>query len=282
MKNLHGLKFSKERALYGESNLILTDCAFEGDEDGESALKECTDIAAENCVFKLRYPLWHGEKLTLNGCEMTESCRAALWYSGDIKINKSKLSGIKALRECGRAKLVDCDIVSPEFGWKSKDVELENCSVESEYAFLLCENLRLDGVKFRGKYAFQYIKNAEFANCAFDTKDAFWHAENVTVNNCVVKGEYLGWYSKNLTFINCKIIGTQPLCYCEGLKLINCQTESCDLAFEYSDVQADIRGTVLSVKNPKSGKISADCIDNIILTTDSKYPCDCEIVNLGK
>lgn len=282
MKKLHGLKFSAERALYGESGLLLTDCAIEGGEDGESALKECTDITAENCVFKLRYPLWHGENLVLNGCEMTETCRAALWYSKDIKISGSKLFGIKALRECERANFIDCNIASPEFGWKCRNVELENSALESEYAFLLCENLRLDGVKFCGKYAFQYIKNSEFANCAFDTKDAFWHAENVVVKNSVVKGEYLGWYSKNLTFINCKIIGTQPLCYCEGLKLINCETENCDLAFEYSDVEADIKGGVLSVKNPRSGKISADVIENIILTPDSKYHCVCEIISSKK
>lgn len=81
----------------------------------------------------------------------------------------------------------------------------------------------------------------------------------------MIRGEYLGWYSENLTLVRCKIIGTQPLCYCKGLRLIDCTTENCDLAFEYSHVNASIKGDVVSVKNPKSGKITADSIGKIIL-----------------
>lgn len=278
MKQIHKQKFSAERALYGESDLKLIDCAFGGEEDGESALKETQNITAENCRFELRYPLWHGTNLHLSGCEMTETCRAALWYSTGINIEDCRLLGIKALRECVDANIVGSRIVSPEFGWKCKNINILNTSLQSEYAFLLSENLRLERVDFCGKYAFQYVKNAEFLNCTFDTKDAFWHAENVTVKDCVVNGEYLGWYSKNLTFINCKIIGTQPLCYCNGLELVNCTMQNCDLSFEYSEVEAEICGDILSVKNPESGKIIAESIGEIILTSDSKRPCNCEIV----
>ena len=121
------------------------------------------------------------------------------------------------------------------------------------------------GLDFKGKYSFQYVKNAKFVRCTFDTKDAFWHTKNVVVTDSVIKGEYLGWYSKNLTLIRCKIIGTQPLCYCKGLKLIDCETENCDLSFEYSDVKASVKGEIVSVKNPKSGKIVADKIGEVIL-----------------
>ena len=64
--------------------------------------------------------------------------------------------------------------------------------------------------------------------------------------------------------INCHIIGTQPFCYCKNLKLINCTMEDTDLAFEYSDVEADVKGTILSVKNPRSGSITADKIGEVI------------------
>ena len=40
--------------------------------------------------------------------------------------------------------------------------------------------------------------------------------------------------------------------------LIDCAMEDADLAFEYSDVQAEVRGHILSVKNPRSGRIVAD------------------------
>ena len=96
--------------------------------------------------------------------------------------------------------------------------------------------------------------------------------------NCVVKGEYLGWYSENVTFIDCTIVGTQPLCYCKNLKLVNCKLEEADLAFEYSEVEAELIGSVLSVKNPKAGKIVADRIGEIIYTQNSKYESRCTII----
>ncbi|MBP3491017.1 DUF3737 family protein, partial [bacterium] len=67
-----------------------------------------------------------------------------------------------------------------------------------------------------------------------------------------------------LTLIDCKIIGTQPLCYCKDLKLINCTMEGADFAFEYSDVEADIKGDVISIKNPKSGTITVDSVGEVI------------------
>ena len=120
-------------------------------------------------------------------------------------------------------------------------------------------------------------ENLTIEDSILDTKDAFWHAKNVVVRNSTVKGEYLAWYSDGLTLINCRIIGTQPLCYCENLKLIDCTMEGTDLSFEYSDVQADIKGHIDSVKNPRSGVIAADSIGEII-RDNPVYPCTGEVI----
>jgi hypothetical protein len=117
----------------------------------------------------------------------------------------------------------------------------------------------------KGKYSFQYVDGLTIENCDLDTKDAFWHSKNVTVKTSTIKGEYLGWFSENVTLINCRIIGTQPLCYCKGLKLVNCTMEGCDLSFEYSDVEADVIGSIDSVKNPKSGTITCDGVGEVIM-----------------
>lgn len=254
-----------ERALYGSHGLTVRRCRFDGPADGESALKECGDITVEDSFFNLRYPFWHVAGLRIDGCELTELCRAALWYSHGIRITNTKLHGIKALRECGDAEITDSDIISPEFGWSSEDVRMERCAARSEYFFLRGGKLRFKDVDFVGKYSFQYIKDSTFDHCAFDTKDAFWHSENVTVTDSVVKGEYLAWYSKNLKLVRCKIIGTQPLCYCEGLQLIDCQMEGTDLAFERSQVEASVTTPILSVKNPRSGVITAPGVGELIM-----------------
>ncbi len=257
--------FDEERALYGRTGLRVVGCAFDGPADGESAFKECAHIEAENCFFNLRYPFWHVDGLAIRSSEMTELCRAALWYSTDISIADSKLHGIKALRECGGVTLTGCDIISPEFGWSAQDVTMESCRAQSEYFMLRTRDISLKSVDFTGKYSFQYVVNAAVENCRFDTKDAFWHAENVTVKNSVIKGEYLAWYSKNLTLIDCTIIGTQPFCYCEGLRLVNCRMEQTDLCFERSEVEASITTPVLSVKNPRSGTIRLPEVGELIM-----------------
>lgn len=264
MKYIENKTFDEERALYGEKGLSVKNCVFDGPADGESAFKECSDIHVENSFFNLRYPFWHDHTLTIDSSKLTPMCRAALWYSDNIKIIKSELHGIKALRECSDVIMSDCDIISPEFGWSVKNIKMKSCRAESEYFMLRSENLDFSDVRFKGKYSFQYIKNSEFTNCNFDTKDAFWHAENVTIKDSIVKGEYLAWYSDRLTFVNCKIIGTQPLCYCKNLKLINCEMIDTDLSFEKSQVSADITTHVDSIKNPLSGNIYVPSVGEII------------------
>ncbi|MDE6059073.1 MAG: DUF3737 family protein [Clostridia bacterium] len=265
-------RFDEERALYGSNDLIVRGVSFDGPADGESALKESANIEAEHCYCNLRYPFWHIRGLKISDTEMTQFCRAAIWYSEDIEISHTKMLGIKAVRECARVKIKDCEIVSPEFGWFVNGIEMTDCTAQSEYFMMRSKDIKFKNVKFEGKYSFQYIENAVFENCEFQTKDAFWHGKNILVKNCIVRGEYLAWYSDGLTLENCTIIGTQPFCYCKDLKLINCKMLDADLAFEKSDVEAEITTPVISIKNPYRGSICVPKVGEII-RTDVKSVC---------
>lgn len=277
MQKYENLTLDEERALYGVSGAEIVNCIFDGPADGESALKETRGVHVQNCIFRLRYPLWHAHNAVLENCRMTDTCRAALWYDEDLRIVSSKLGGIKALRECDRSSLQDCQINSQEFGWFCRGINMENCELTSEYPFMHSRDMKFSRLKMKGKYSFQYVKNVHITDSVLDTKDAFWHGENITVENSLVKGEYLGWYSKNLTFINCTNTGTQPLCYAEQLVLKNCTMQETDLSFEYSDVQADIRGHIVSVKNPASGMIQAGSIGQIIQDEHQRPDSNCRI-----
>lgn len=256
--------FDEERALYNLQDATVLNCTFAGPADGESVLKEARNVKVEKCDFSLRYPLWHVENFEMTDSTMDEKTRAAIWYAKDGVIKDSVLGGIKAVRECDNIRVENCKVISPEFGWKTRNLQIKDCEMEAEYFLLDCRKVDIEGLKMKGKYSFQYVENMEIRNSNLDTKDAFWHAKNVTVKDSVLKGEYLAWYSENLTLINCHIIGTQPLCYCKGLKLIDCTMEGTDLSFEYSEVEAEIKGNIMSVKNPKSGYVIADSIGEII------------------
>ena len=260
-----GKTFDQERALYGSDGVEVVNCRFDGPADGESALKESRNVKVSGTYFNLRYPFWHDKKVSVRNCELTELCRAAFWYSEDIRVSDSRLYGIKAFRECSSVAMDSCDIKSPEFGWSVHGMDMAGCSVESEYFMLRSDNLSFDHVTLKGKYSFQYISDSEFVNCEFDTKDAFWHAKNVIVRNSDIKGEYLGWYCENVTFENCTITGTQPLCYCKGLRLIDCEMHETDLAFEKSEVDAVVLTEIDSIKNPAKGTIKAPSIGEIIM-----------------
>lgn len=256
--------FDEERALYNLKNTLVQNCVFAGKLDGESVLKETRHIAVKDCQFSLRYPLWHAQNYRLINSSLDELTRAPIWYSHHGLIDHCTIEGIKILRECSDTLVQNCTINSPEFGWYSHDITVKDSMINSEYIFLNTDNVKVDHLKFSGKYSFQYMHHVEINDSYLDTKDAFWHSEDIVVKDSVLKGEYLAWFSKNLTLINCQIIGTQPFCYCDNLKLVNCEMIDTDLAFEYSDVEADIKGHVISIKNPKSGTIVVDSVDEII------------------
>ena len=271
-----GKQFDEERALYYLQHTNVEDCVFAGPADGESVLKEARDVGVINCKFSLRYPLWHVRGFRMENSTMDELTRAAIWYACDGEIVNSTLGGIKAVRECRNITLTGCDIVSQEFGWKSSGIRLKDTSVTAEYIFMDSRDVELENVRMKGKYSFQYMENLTIRDSYLDTKDAFWHSKNVTVVNSTVKGEYLAWFSDGLTLINCHIIGTQPLCYCKNLKLVNCTMEGTDLSFEYSDVDATVRGHVDSIKNPRSGHITVDSVGEVIMG-DAVMECTGEV-----
>lgn len=163
--------------------------------------------------------------------------------------------------------------------WRCKKLNIKNLKLHGgTYPFMFSSDIRIDGLESDSKYVFQYVKNVELRNAKITTKDAFWEVENVTIYDSELSGEYLGWHSHNLRLVNCHITGEQPLCYAHDLVLENCTFgPDCDRAFEYSSVQATIKGTIGGVKNPRTGCITAESYGEIILDENIKAPADCEL-----
>ncbi|MCM1181210.1 MAG: DUF3737 family protein [Clostridium sp.] len=63
--------YDEERALYGICKAEITDCSFDGPADGESALKETSDITVEDSVVCGEYLGWYSENLKLVRCKIT-------------------------------------------------------------------------------------------------------------------------------------------------------------------------------------------------------------------
>ena len=132
MKEIKNLNFDAERALYASKNLSVVNCTFAGEADGESAMKESSDLDVRGCRFELRYPFWHDKNIKVDDCVMTDTCRAPVWYTKNAHFEDCKINGVKAFRECDGITLENCTVVSPEFGWNCHNVNIVGGELTSE------------------------------------------------------------------------------------------------------------------------------------------------------
>ena len=263
MKELSNAVLVGERALYNSIDLSVSNSVFE---DGESPLKECANILVERCTFKWKYPIWYSSVVRVSGCTLEEGARAGIWYTRDIEIKDSVVKAPKALRRCERVRLKNVTFTdAKETLWHCNRVDLSGVRVYGDYFGMNSENIRASDLVIEGGYAFDGARNIEIRGAKIKARDVFWNCENVTVYDSFISGEYIGWNSKNVTLINCTVESNQGFCYMNGLTLKNCTLNNTDLAFEYSTVNAEVKGKIDSIKNPISGKIVADEIGEIIM-----------------
>ena len=277
MQLIKDKEFGGERPLFASHDLHLDHVTIRA---GESAIKECSNIVATDCLFEGNYPFWHVHGFTIRNCHFAVGGRSALWYSDHLKMTDTTIDAPKMFREMEHidienVRMNDAD----EVFWRCNHIRIRNLELhDGTYPFMFSTDIHVDGLKSDSKYVFQYVKNAEIHNAEITTKDAFWEVENVTIYDSRLDGEYLGWHSRNLRLVNCHISGEQPLCYAHDLVLENCTFDaSCDRAFEYSTLNADIRGAITNIKNPASGRIIADSIGSVTLDENIKAPADCVI-----
>ena len=161
---------------------------------------------------------------------------------------------------------MNCELLyAQETLWNCQDIILKHVSANGDYFGMNSENITAEHFTLNGNYAFDGACNLTIKNARLLSKDAFWNCKNVTVSDSEIYGEYVGWNSENITFENCTIQSLQGLCYMKNVKLIHCRLIDTTLAFEYSDVNAIIDGSVESVKNPSSAHIQAARINELIL-----------------
>jgi len=282
MQTIINQEFGGERPLYRSEDLHLQNVTIHV---GESSVKESRNIEADDCRFEGKYVFWEVENLRCRNCLFTETARSSVWYSRNIHYQDCMIEAPKMFRRAHHISLENVKIPhGQETFWDCTDVQLHNVEIhEADYLFMHGENIRISDYRQDGNYSFQYAKNVEIHNAVLNSKDSFWESEDCTIYDSEINGEYLGWYAKRLRLVRCHIIGEQPLCYVEDLIMEDCTMgDDANLAFEYSTVHADVKGKVVSIKNPTSGVIRVDEVGEIILDGNCKQPADCCIFVAGK
>lgn len=277
MELIKNKEFGGERPLFATHDLRLENITII---DGESGIKQCQNMECYDSKFYGKYPWWHVDGAKIENCYFAPGSRSAIWYTNDLVMKHCTIDGPKFFREMKNVELEDVTINdADETFWKVKGLRLKNVTLhEGTYPFMFSEDIYVDGLESDAKYVFQYCKNVEIHNAKIVTKDSFWECENITIYDSLLDGEYLAWHSKNVRLVNCHLAGEQLLCYAQNLVLENCTIDAaCDRMFEYSTVEADIRGHIEHIKNPSSGHIIADSIGSITIDENVRQPNNCII-----
>ncbi len=281
MKIIKNQEFGGERPLYREHDLRLEGVTIHV---GESSIKETGNIDAENCRFEGKYVFWECNCFNVKDSFFAESARSSLWYSRSGHLDNCRVEAPKMFRRMSGIFLEKCVFTNAqETLWDCDDVYIRDCRIENaDYLGMHTNDVYIENYHQEGNYSFQYSHNVEIHNALLNSKDALWESENVSIYDSEINGEYLGWYSKNLRLVRCHITGEQPLCYCENLIMEDCTLgDDCNLAFEYSTIQATIKGSVHSIKNPTSGHITVHGkVGEIIIDKNQKAPANCIIETL--
>lgn len=276
MKRYTEQRFTGERALFQSKDLEIDYCTFA---DGESPLKESQNLIITNSQFQWKYPFWYCQNVEVEDSVWFEMARAGVWYTDHMKVKNAVIQAPKNFRRCDDLILEGVDMPNAsETLWNCSNVVLKNVTAKGDYFAMGCSNLEIEDFSLIGNYSLDGVKNVIIRNAKMISKDAFWNAENVTVYDSYISGEYLGWNSKNITLINCTIDSEQGMCYMENIVMKNCKLLNTNLAFEYSTVDAEINGNIDSVKNPYSGTIKANNIDEIIFDNPDMKAEDVQII----
>ena len=123
MELIKNQEFGGERPLFA-----IEDTRLEGITvtDGESAIKHCRNVEADNCRFYGKYPWWHVDGALVTNCYFAPESRSAIWYTNDMVMR-------------------DCVIDGPKFFREMKNLTLENVVInDADETFW-----RVDGLKLK-------------------------------------------------------------------------------------------------------------------------------------
>ena len=280
MKEYHRQFYTGERAMFATHDAHFEQCTFA---DGESPLKESSDLAIDGCLFKWKYPLWYCRNVAVRNCTLFDTARAGVWYTHNITFDDCVIEAPKTFRWASNVALSNVSLPNAaETLWNCIDVTLDNVTAQGTYFGMGCKRIVCNNLTLTGDYCFDSAEDVTIRHSRLLSKDSFWNCRNVTVTDSFISGEYLCWNAHNVTLINCTLESLQGLCYVDNLTLVNCRLLNTTRAFEYSTVHADIEGGVDSIVNPSGGVIEADSIGSLTLDERFVDPSATEIKQRNK
>ena len=124
MTKYSDMTFTGERALYGVNDVYVENSRFC---DGESPLKESSDIEVAKSVFAWKYPFWYSRNIKISNSRLFEMARAAVWYIDGICIEDTVIEAPKCIRRSKNVTLKNVTITNgPETLWDCDKINIDD------------------------------------------------------------------------------------------------------------------------------------------------------------
>jgi len=246
---------------------------------GEAALMHCKNIEAIHCEFLGHFSLWNTSRIEITHCHFTRYACSGIWYAYDVKVEDCIFNAPGMFRRVKVLIIKNSSFTDArECLWDCNNVKLTNVDVvHGDYILMRSESIDIREAQLQGDHAFYGSRNIIITSTYLDSASALWNAENVTIYDSVLEGDCLGWHSRNIRLVNCTLRGRQPFCYASEIRLEKCIMEDAEDCFENSSIDADLQGHVISIKNPRQGRIRADSIESVIIDEYCLSPESCRI-----
>ena len=151
-----------ERALFGAKDMKINYTTFD---DGESPLKESSDISLYYSMFKWKYPVWYSKNIFMNDCTLFETARSGIWYTDNISLTNCIVEAPKTFRRASNIKLKNVSMPNAEETlWNCRDIKMENVTAKGNYFAINSENIQINKFELVGNYSFDGSKNIEIRN----------------------------------------------------------------------------------------------------------------------
>ena len=157
--------------------------------EGESALKEGSNLECEKCNFFGMYPLWHITGGNIHDCHFDTRARAGIWYSQNFEVS-------------------NCQIDAPKMFRKLKDFKISNCNfTNAEETLWCCDNIELFKVKaINGNNFALDSHNFKVVELNLVSKYVFQNCSNITINGVETeRRSYKGLKLLKLGAMPCKL-----------------------------------------------------------------------------
>ena len=95
MNEFKNATYIGERALFATKDASIVRCVFE---DGESPLKESSNLKINKSEFRWKYPLWYCTNVEVENTTFLYTARSGIWYTKDLTMRKCLIEAPKTFR----------------------------------------------------------------------------------------------------------------------------------------------------------------------------------------